>query len=113
MTAITVYGASDDLVEVEGDIREEFNVSSDSAELLAFSDGTVLRVGYDELHDGYWRITPMFRGSAHLTVEPVASAYGRREDGKPAYSEIATLTGEIRWVVRGTAYATQRIGARE
>jgi hypothetical protein len=52
---VTIYGASDDLIEVEGSIEEEFNVDSDRPHHLAFPEGSVLKVVYDE--DGIWRIT--------------------------------------------------------
>lgn len=55
MSTITVSGYSDDLIEVGGDIVDEFDhYSSDPAE-LTFNDGTVLHVVYDD--DGRWRIS--------------------------------------------------------
>lgn len=93
---ITVYGASDDLIEVEGDIREEFGYTADEysrdGNLLAFSDGTVLRIVFDSP----WRITPVVRGTAALTVDQ-ADDEGR--------TDRATLDGEIVWVVRGDVIA--------
>ena len=65
MSKITVYGASDDLIEIEGDISEEFNYpynADDKGVLLAFSDGTLARIKYDS--GGMWRITPHARGTA-------------------------------------------------
>ena len=92
----TVYGASDDLIEVEGDIIEEFNVYMDDDEdsrLLAFSDGTLLRARYDQ--DGLWRFDKLVLGQATVTkVEgSVADDTGDR----------MTLGGvTIMWVVLGT-----------
>lgn len=56
---ITVYGASDDLIEIDGDIREEFpyieHQSTDGgADLIAVSDGTVLRIEFTRA--GTWSI---------------------------------------------------------
>jgi hypothetical protein len=48
-----VTGASDDLIEICGDIREEFNAYDCSDGTMAFSDGTLLGVEYDK--DGIWR----------------------------------------------------------
>jgi len=90
---IKIYGASDDLIEVEGDISEEFNPGDDDASILALSDGTVLRVRYDG--DGCWRVERMVTGSAAYTHE---SAEGPDTD---RYSDVATLEGDIRWCVRG------------
>ena len=89
------YGASDDLIEIEGDIREEFNPSEDDG-ILAFSDGTILRVSYD--NDGMWRIAPIAVGSA--VYEMVQGT-----DPDNDYSDHAWLTGDIEWVVFGSQYA--------
>lgn len=48
---IKVYGASDDLIEIEGDINEEFSYS-DSPTYLGFSSGVLLQVVYT----GTWDI---------------------------------------------------------
>lgn len=63
--SITIYGASDDLIEIEGDIRAEFGHYSDDEANLTASDGTCLRVVYDK--DGIWRITRIFAGRAEFT----------------------------------------------
>jgi hypothetical protein len=96
--SITVYGASDDLIEVDGDIREEFSHYGDDAALLAFSDGTILRVLYGT--DGIWRITPVATGSAQLT-----HVFGQDDR---EHTDKATLDGDVRWVVYGTAMAVKR-----
>jgi hypothetical protein len=91
---ITISGASDDLIEIEGDIREEFYLQDDDeGDLLAFSDGTVLRIAYS----GPWRITPVVRGSAELTIQQV--------DEDDEGTDTATLSGEVRWVVHGIGHA--------
>jgi hypothetical protein len=96
---ITVYGASDDLIEIDGDISEEFTLRNDAPEvgdLLAFSDGTILRIGYTPR--GVWRITPLVRGAAELTIEQAP------ENDDSNYSDRATLSGAA-WVVQGIAQA--------
>jgi hypothetical protein len=101
--AITVYGASDDLVEVEGDIREEFNpASDDEPSYLAFSDGTVLSIHYTER--GIWRITPVARGdgSGVLTIHQVVS------EDPDSYTDRAEIAGDIRWVVFGPRVELKR-----
>lgn len=100
---ITVYGASDDLIEVEGAISEEFNAYSpdDDGDLLAFSDGTVLRIRYED--DGMWRIGPLAAGTAELDLQ-----YGRNPDDD--YSDRVTLIGDIQWVVFGKGFARARAG---
>ncbi len=41
-----VFGHSDDLIELEGDLSEEF-IGGEKPCLLIFSDGTVLTIKYD------------------------------------------------------------------
>lgn len=97
MSELKIYGCSDDLIEIEGDLREEFgcyNTSREKPFYLLFGDGTVLRVWYDE--DGAWRILRTVAGSAKYEHEPAADPDGD-------YTDKATLKGEIKWAfgVRG------------
>ena len=97
---IVITGASDDLIEVDGDIREEFTYNNDEdGDLLAFSDGTVLRIQFSDW--GVWRITTVARGSASLTVEQ------QPEDGEEG-TDKATLDGDVRWVVHGLGIANRK-----
>jgi hypothetical protein len=104
MVEVAVYGASDDLVEIEGDLNEEFNLAYDSeAMLLAFGDGTVLYVRYD--NNGVWRITQRESGTA---------AFEKAEappDDEDNYSDRVTLRGDLRWVVATEQPTLHRIVA--
>ncbi|KKM44027.1 hypothetical protein LCGC14_1562220 [marine sediment metagenome] len=93
-----IYGTSDDLIEIEGDFREEFCGGSEEGELLAFSDGTLAKIKYD----GVWRITPIVKGKTHWTKTEAVSA----EDDN--YSDRLTLVGDISWVCLGTEYTATR-----
>jgi hypothetical protein len=93
---ITVYGGSDDLLEVEGDIREEFDHADQAGRWVACSDGTLLRVTEDE---GIWRVS-VDAGTAQI-VPARGEDEGDDEDGCPGYSEKAIVTGDVRWVVVG------------
>jgi hypothetical protein len=92
---IVLYGASDDLIEIESTSfpHEEFSVWPDnptSSIILAVSDGTILRVRYDE--DGIWRFTPSVLGSASVDIIPGVD--------DRFHSDRVTLTGDnLRWVV--------------
>ena len=97
MKTVIVYGASDDLIEIEGDISEEISPNDESPAKLAFSDGTVLSVVYDA--DGCWRVTRVVAGTA--TMEKVEA---EGPDSKN-YSDRVTLTGDIKWVVAGNLMA--------
>ncbi len=98
---IEVYGASDDLIEVDGDISEEWSALSDGASddggILAFSDGTVLRVAYSP--EGIWRVTPLARGTSLAGIRQCAAT-----DDDSDYSDRATFDGEVAWVVFGSAF---------
>lgn len=93
---ITIYGASDDLIEIEGVIREEFNAYDEEENKLAFGDGTVLSVKYDD--DGCWRINRVVEGTA---------TYEKKEATDPDgdYTDRVTLTGDVKWVLYGKELA--------
>jgi hypothetical protein len=97
---VEVYGVSDDLISVEGDIHEEFDAYDDGEEgsLLAFSDGTVVRIVLSA--SGVWRITLVVTPAPDTCVITQAP-----EDDEDDYSDRAALSGEIRWVVRGDKFA--------
>lgn len=68
MPTVTLYGASDDLIEIEGDLREEWGIrlfrDTDVVHVAA-STGTLLRFAYAV--GGVWRITVLDRGGAEVT----------------------------------------------
>lgn len=71
MTTTTITGASDDLIELDGQIREEFShygYDDDQGCLLAFSDGTLLSIKYDD--DGIWRIARLATGKCEYAHQP-------------------------------------------
>lgn len=101
---ITIYGASDDLIEIDGPIAEEFGYDGhgerdgeDRGDLLGFSDGTLLRIYRDR--EGVWRITRLRTGRAAYTIEQ-----GDEDNG----TDKATLDGDVAWVVHGTSFAGKR-----
>lgn len=100
MSTVTVYGASDDLIEVDGAIREEWSWYKDEAQeaFLAFSDGTVLAICYGANDEGFWRIRRVAIGSAEYALV-------EGKDVDDDYSDKATLTGEFQWCVKGSEMA--------
>ena len=97
---IIIYGASDDLIEVEGEIEEEFTYDEE-ASYLGFSDGTLLSIKYGD--EGIWRIAPLVRGAGQLSIVQATSA----EDDN--YSDRATLEGaSISWVLYGAQKAVAK-----
>jgi hypothetical protein len=91
---VVVSGYSDDLIEVDGDISEEFQVGGRHAfGLVAFSNGVILRVEFGEP----WRISPV----AGCTPETVVIEQTQDENG----SDIARLpSAGIEWVVVGAEW---------
>ena len=92
---LLVSGYSDDLVELEGAIRAEFDIGTkDGLRYVAVSDGTIMSIHYDT--DGVWRIAPVDGPiSSYLNIE---QAPANDEDN---YSDRAVLTTiePIRWAV--------------
>lgn len=86
MKTIEVYGASDDLIEIEasGENGDELGGGS-TPRFLFFADGTVLRVIYGD--QGIWRIERVKAGTAVYKHEP-----GKSPDDK-RYSDTVWLTG--------------------
>lgn len=95
--SVIIYGASDDLIEVEGDIREEFYALEEPTNYIGLSNGSVVSITYDD--DGFWRIRPI----AVVDSVIIRPARGDDEpadaDGCPGYSDKAEITGDIRWVL--------------
>ncbi len=104
--SVTIYGASDDLIEVEGDIREEFSArGDDDAGYLAFSNGAVFSIMYAQ--DGCWRITPAYVPDYVSWTKVEAVSADSRD-----YSDRVTIDGDCSWVVYGE-FSTRRPGHKE
>ena len=87
--SIKVYGVSDDLIEIEGDIREEF---PDDKALLIFSNGVVLSIEYGL--SGIWRINQMSGPTYAVNIQ-------RTDNEGDDYSDVANILGNIEWVILG------------
>lgn len=98
VSTVEVYGASDDLIEINGDLTEEFTLPGSDEALLAFSEGTVLRIKYTP--DGIWRIAPVANGMATYTI-----TQGTDVDNDYTDRVFLTLGDDIEWVVLGTDVA--------
>lgn len=99
MAEIKIHGASDDLIEIDGDIREEFNPPYDAEHsLVACSNGVLLRIAYTDDGDGIWRITPLL-GADQVSIWQCPL------DDEESYSDIATISGPLVWVALCTDYA--------
>lgn len=84
MKTVTIYGASDDLIELEGDINEEFYCREYN--FLHFNEGSIIGIGYS--NDGVWQIKLVKPGIAKFEI----TSKGSPDDD---YTDRATLTGDI------------------
>lgn len=99
---IKISGASDDLVEIDGDISEEFTYNDDEPHYLGFSDGTVLKIFYDET--GLWKIVQINKGESDFDFEFIAT-----NSDSDDYSDIAILkNAKIDWVIYGSKFAKNK-----
>lgn len=57
MGTLTIYGASDDLIEFEGDFEDEGDHFGDDPIYIHLDDGSVIKALYD--NDGIWRFDPV------------------------------------------------------
>jgi hypothetical protein len=92
MKTVTIYGHSDDLIEIEGDLRDEIWDENAGSTKLGFSDGTVLTVEYDS--EGFWRVNRVHVGTARYEKTEATDPDGD-------YSDRVTLTGDLKWMVAG------------
>lgn len=98
--ATKVYGASDDLIEFEGDCRGEVNCygtdDRDQGVLVVMSDGTILEIQYGKLDQGIWGITVLRKGRLFERLDQCES-----EDADP-YSDVAHFRDGIKWASAAT-----------
>lgn len=90
---LRIYGASDDLIEIEGYLIGECGASDPpEGSLLALSDGTVLNISYGKGDLGIWQITPLHKGKLFQELKTCDN-----EDAE-IYSDIAIFKPGIKWV---------------
>jgi len=96
--SITIRGYSDDLIEVDGDLTEEFNFRDEGTVHIVVADGTVLTIEYGTL--GIWRIEHLVAGTATVTIDK------NPPDDTDRYSDVATIESAdgtpLRWVALTT-----------
>jgi len=96
-----VYGASDDLIEFEGDVDGEvgfYSSKEDGSEqcLVMFDDGTMLAVSYGKPTGGIWRIDLLQSGSLFERIDVCND-----EDADP-HSDVAYFRDGLKkaWAAR-------------
>ena len=107
MKTTRVYGASDDLVEIEGEVSEEFGAfgrEKDNPKRVAFSDGTVLHAYYPKRPGlAVWAIEVVIKGSLFDRIDACES-----EDSDP-YSDVAHFREGITAACEHTSLRTDRV----
>lgn len=89
----TMYGASDDLIELEGDIDEEIG-AFDVVRKFVMSEGTSGTIEYTE--DGVWRINILKTGSAVVVIDHPTNEEIEEDTN---YTDKALVSGKIEWIV--------------
>lgn len=86
-----VYGASDDLVEIEGSTYKEDEIGCYNHDVrIRFLDGTVIRVGYPKDGLAVWWIEVEKRGTAEQKI-----TICNDEDAR-IYSDVFEIDSEIK-----------------
>lgn len=100
--ATKVYGASDDLIEFDGDVVGEvgkFGTNEDEhGVLLICSDCTILEIKYGKADMAVWGITLIAQGSLFERIEPCMD-----ENADP-YSDIAWFKDGLKWAYAATEW---------
>ena len=96
-----VYGASDDLIEFEGDVRGEVGKYADEDKpgvLLVCSDGTLLEVNYGKGGAGIWEVKLLQKGALFDRIDPCLD-----EEADP-YSDVAHFRDGLKWAYAATEW---------
>lgn len=97
-----IYGASDDLIEIEGPCSEEFGCYDHKKPIkIQMSDGTKATIYYDD----EWKITVPFAGSKYHSVIPSVGDdnehVAEHAKGCSSYSDVLVMDEGIEWVKIG------------
>jgi len=102
-----VYGCSDDLVLVKGDVDGEVDCygtdDADHGVLLTFSDGTILEVKYGKVGMAKWGIQLIQVGSLFERIAPCNC-----DEGAKPHSDIAHFRDRLKWAFASTEWQRVR-----
>lgn len=87
---IKIYGASDDLVEIEGSAYEQEIGCWDQDVRIRFQDGTIIRVGYPKDGMAVWWIEVEADGTAAHTLTIC------EDEDADIYSDVFEIDSEIK-----------------
>lgn len=88
-----IYGASDDLIEFEGDFKGEFGCyNQEEGILVVVSDGTILKVKYGkDDNGGIWEVKLLQKGKLFVRIDICTD-----KDADP-YSDVAHFKKGVKW----------------
>lgn len=87
--ATEIYGASDDLIEVSGDVDVEYCADEG---FLIVSDGTILKIKYGKDLMAVWEIRLIEKGNLFATINPCF------DEDADRYSDTAMFDAGVKWV---------------
>jgi len=92
---LKIYGRSDDLIEIDGDIYDEIGWHPSEKCYITISDGTVISIEYSD--EGIWRIAMLREGSGDPEIIYAPS------DDDDNYSDVLILPlGHftiVKWII--------------
>jgi hypothetical protein len=102
-----IYGASDDLIEIDGQISDEVEAYSSEKKPIKFK--TSLGTKGTILYNGEWKITIIQEGSDFVKIiESVGDDNDHTEENTnnvPSHSDVLILDGDLEWVkVKGEKF---------
>ena len=92
-----VYGTSDDLIELEGDVSGEVMTAASGSSLLIFSDGTLLEVGYGKGELAVWWINVIRAGVLFHKKVPC------KDEDAEVYSDVVHFLDGVVWAYHCSA----------
>lgn len=102
MSITKIYGASDDLIEIEGAVSDEITCYDEKTNFSA-SDGTKGTISYDD--DGQWRIEVKEQGDKFSGLVRSVGEDNKHifpdAVGCTSYSDVLVLKEGIEWVKIG------------
>lgn len=96
----TIYGTSDDLIEIEGDVSGEVMCygtgDREKGVLVICSDGTLLELKYGKNNMGIWGITLIKKGSLLMKIKQCD------DEDADIYSDVAYFANGLKWAYAAT-----------
>lgn len=91
-----IYGASDDLLEIEGDVfNDEFGIYGEDNVTVEYPGGSIT-VTYD--NDGMWRLGATGDTSTITHTPARGEDAPRDEHGRPGHSDVITIDPDPEWL---------------